>query len=51
MTKRTMSMLDAHATLTAEVTEAVKKAAAAGLEAADIAAVLTKIAELAEQED
>jgi hypothetical protein len=43
MSKKTQTMLDAHAALTAAITEAVKTAAAAGLAASDISAVLNRI--------
>jgi hypothetical protein len=51
MSKKTLTAIEAHAALTAAVTEAVKAAAESGLAAADISAVLSRIQELVETED
>jgi hypothetical protein len=51
MSKKTMSTIEAHAALTAAITEAVKTAAAAGLTPSDISAALNRIQELVDSEE
>jgi hypothetical protein len=51
MSKKTQAMIDARTTLVTVLSDAVKAAANAGLDTASIAAELTRLAELIEQED
>jgi hypothetical protein len=49
MSKTTLSILEANAELTRAITEAIKAAGEAGMDAADIVTVLTRLAELTEE--
>ena len=50
MSKRVPAMIDAHATLTAAIGEAIKAALAAGLDISDVTAVLARYTEILEAE-